>query len=166
MFAQLLAHLWGDYILQSDWMAQNKTKGDLPALIHAFVYSLLFIPLTWHHGPFCFLAIMWTHFFIDRYRLARYVVWAKNWLAPCVPWIRMSVPGNIFSEPYQQSKHDSLRRVALWIEGPTARPTAYWADCSKTGYPPSTPDWLAVWLLIIADNTLHLTINYAALRWL
>ena len=28
------------------------------------------------------------------------------------------------------------------------------------------PDWLAVWLLIICDNTMHLTINYAALRWL
>ncbi len=32
-----------------------------------------------------------------------------------------------------------------------------------TGYPSATPAWLAVWLLIIADNTLHLLINHYAL---
>lgn len=32
------------------------------------------------------------------------------------------------------------------------------------GYGPDTPDWLAVWLLIIADNTMHLLINRFALR--
>jgi hypothetical protein len=37
---------------------------------------------------------------------------------------------------------------------------------SPTGYAPDVPPFLAVWLLIAADNTLHLAINYAALRWL
>jgi hypothetical protein len=34
------------------------------------------------------------------------------------------------------------------------------------GYPDETPDYIRVWLLIITDNTMHLLINYAALRWL
>ena len=38
--------------------------------------------------------------------------------------------------------------------------------CATTGYPLGLPDWLAVWLLMIVDNTLHLVINYASIRWL
>lgn len=37
---------------------------------------------------------------------------------------------------------------------------------SGDGYPDETPIWLRVWLMIITDNTMHLLINYAALRWL
>lgn len=39
-------------------------------------------------------------------------------------------------------------------------------DASGTGYHKDDPAWLAVWLLIAADNTLHLAINYASLLWL
>lgn len=37
---------------------------------------------------------------------------------------------------------------------------------SGDGYPTETPDYLRVWLMIITDNTIHLLINYAALKWL
>jgi len=121
---QILIHLWGDYITQSDWMAQNKTKSNLPAAVHALVYSLGFLLL--RPSLLAFAVILTSHFFIDRFRLARYVVWAKNWLGPNKPWV----------------------------------------ECDKTGYSNDAPPWLAFWLLIIADNTLHLTINYVALRWL
>jgi hypothetical protein len=122
---QLLLHLIGDYVLQTDWMAQNKTKSMRPAAAHAIVYATLF----WLLDPsvIAFMVILVTHYLIDRYRLARYVVFAKNWITDT-----------------------SLK----------------WADCSATGYPSSVPPWMSVWLLIIADNTLHLSINYAALRWL
>jgi hypothetical protein len=40
-----------------------------------------------------------------------------------------------------------------------------WDDCKATGYPSATPQWLAVFLLIAADNTLHLAINYFALKF-
>jgi hypothetical protein len=30
----------------------------------------------------------------------------------------------------------------------------------------AAPDWLAVWLLIIVDNTAHLAINHASILWL
>jgi len=37
---------------------------------------------------------------------------------------------------------------------------------TATGYPADALPWLAFWLLIIADNVLHLTINFFALRYL
>jgi hypothetical protein len=40
---QLILHLLGDYVTQSDWMARNKTKALLPAFWHAAVYSLPFL---------------------------------------------------------------------------------------------------------------------------
>jgi hypothetical protein len=124
MMEQLLLHLIGDYLTQTNWMATEKTKAQAPAMAHAIVYSLPFLLLGPSITAFC--VIWWTHFFIDHYRLARYVVFAKNWI----------------TQPLR------------------------WADCSATGYHKDTPPWLAFWLLIIADNTLHLCINYAALRWL
>lgn len=123
---QLLLHLVGDYLTQTDWMAREKTKRLWAALVHAFVYSLPFVfvfNLTW----LAWGVILGSHWVIDRFRLARYVVFAKNWITD-----------------------RSLR----------------WTDCQLTGYPSSTPMWLSVWLMIIADNTLHLSINYASLRWL
>jgi hypothetical protein len=119
---QLILHLFGDYVTQSHWMAQNKTKAFWPAWIHSFIYS---VPFYFVASVNAWLVILITHFFIDRYRLARYVVYAKNCLAPNPP---------------------------------------AWSDCSGTGYPSDVPAWLAVWLLIAADNTLHLMINYFAIR--
>lgn len=45
-------------------------------------------------------------------------------------------------------------------------PQLQWEDCRATGFHKSRPEWLAVWLLIIVDNTLHLTINYLAVSYL
>jgi len=118
---QLLAHLVGDYLLQSDWMAQEKTKRTVAAVAHALCYTLPFLFLTSSWS-----ALLWiagSHFIIDRWRLARYICWSKNWLAPPAGWPRP------------------------------------WKDCQATGYDPTRPPWLSVWLLIIADNTLHLLCN-------
>jgi len=123
----LLAHLVGDYLIQSHWMAVEKTKRWWPAIVHATTYGLPFLLIT--QSPAAMAVIVGTHAVIDRYRLARHVVWAKNQLAP--------------------AGHRPM-----------------WADSSATGYPSSTPPWLAVWLLIIADNTLHLLINAGAVIWL
>lgn len=148
---QILIHLWGDYLTQSDWMAQNKTKAHIPALVHALVYSAPFLLI----GTWSAVAVIFaTHFFIDRYRLARYVVWAKNWLAPKRN-IVVAYPAALAPE----------LGVGIDMKNEVRRYEPWWM-CSRTGYSPSSPDWLAFWLLIIADNTLHLTINYIALRWL
>lgn len=122
---QLILHLFGDYISQTDWMAKNKTKRSDAAAAHALVYSLPFLLLA--DSAWAMFVICFTHFLIDRYRLARFVVFAKNKITS---------------------------------------PSLSWSDASGTGYHKDDPAWLAVWLLIAADNTLHLIINYTALRWL
>ena len=122
---QLLLHLIGDYITQTDWMAKNKTKNSFAAGTHALVYSLPFLLLK--PSMAAFAVILGTHFLIDRFRLARFVIYAKNW---------------------------------------TTSPSLKWSDASETGYHKDEPEWLSLFLLIVADNTLHLSINFAALRWL
>ena len=122
---QLILHLIGDYITQTDYMASNKTKSLRIAFLHAIVYTIPFILVT--QSPVALLVILISHAIIDRYRLARYVIFAKNYL------------------------NDR---------------TLKWKDCNKTGYPNSIPEWLTVWLMIIADNTLHLTINFIAITFM
>lgn len=122
---QLVAHGVGDYILQSDWMATTKTSKSIPALAHVVMYTLPFLMITRAWQALLFIAV--THFVIDRWRLARYVVWAKNFLAPRAAW------------------------------------PPPWSACSATGYPPDRPAWLTVWLLIIADNLMHVLCNGFAL---
>ena len=76
---QLLAPLVGDYLLQSDWMATEKTRRLAVALVHALCYSLPFLLL--RPSLAAWAVIVGTHAVIDRWRLARYVVWAKEWLS-------------------------------------------------------------------------------------
>lgn len=114
---QIVAHLVGDYILQSHWMAQNKGKRSMAAAAHAVAYTLPFLLITTSVAALA--AICVSHFIIDRWRLARFVVWLKN--------------------------------------GP-------WHPITGTGYQDDVPPWLSVWLLIIADNTVHLVCNAVALR--
>ncbi|ROP65644.1 DUF3307 domain-containing protein [Curtobacterium sp. ZW137] len=130
--AVILAHLLGDYLLQTDSMAQRKTSSWRWALTHAAMYSLphavlLFVLLggfSWH-WLVALLIIGGTHAVIDRYRLAKHVIWALNHALP----------------------HDHRDEYA-WAE---ARENA--------GYSPSSPVWMRTWLMIIVDNTLHLAIN-------
>lgn len=123
---QLILHLIGDYVTQTDRMANEKVKDIRMALLHAFIYSVpfyIFIDMS----IVAFLTIFLTHAVIDRYRVVKYIIFARNRL------------------------HDKTLR---------------WEDCSATGYHKDKPIWLTVWLMIIADNTLHLTINYLAIAYL
>lgn len=149
---QLILHLIGDYVTQSDWMANNKTKSTWAAFCHANIYS---IPFLWLGSHRAFFVIWFTHLIIDRFRLARYVVWAKNWLGPSKPWYRESLSGAGVTD-----RDDGV------VERFCTQPTPPFVDCAATGYPPERPAWLAVWLLIAADNTIHLAINYLALKFL
>jgi membrane-bound metal-dependent hydrolase YbcI (DUF457 family) len=123
--AAIVCHLIGDYVVQSDRMAVDKTSKSLWAALHAVTYTAPFLLITRSLPALLFIA--GTHFVIDRWRLARYVCWAKN-----------AVGGSY----------------------------APWSDCSATGYHKDRPAWLAVWLLIICDNTMHLCCNAVAMwRW-
>jgi Protein of unknown function (DUF3307) len=80
---QLTCHAIGDYILQSDWMATEKTKRSIAALVHVLTYALPFLFL--RPSVLALFVIVSTHFVIDRWRLARFAVWAKNFLGPRRP---------------------------------------------------------------------------------
>lgn len=120
----ILAHLVGDYLIQTHWMAVEKTKRMWPAVLHGITYTLPYLFVT--QSIPALAVIGGTHIVIDRYRLAKHVIWFKNQFAP-----KAFRPGH-----------------------------------TATGYGADVPAWMAVWLLIIADNTLHLLINTAAVVWL
>lgn len=82
---QLLAHLLGDYIFQSEWMAQGKRKSMAIAAIHGLAYSLPFIILCTPTLA-AWVVIVVTHAAIDHWALARFVVFAKNHIAPRHAW--------------------------------------------------------------------------------
>ncbi len=153
---QLLAHAVGDYLLQSDWMAGEKTKKSVAALAHVATYFLPFLFLT--RSLPALAVIISTHFIIDRWRLARYVVWAKNFLAPRRTYSQPETTLGGFGFRYEPSVTVVKREVYAWWHP--------WAECIGTGYHKDRPPFLAVWLLIIADNIIHVTINALALRYL
>lgn len=126
--SQIVAHLIGDYLIQSHWMAVKKRANWSAAIWHGWAYSLAFVAFCGPSIP-ALLIIAISHMIFDHYGVSRYVVFAKNFLAPRAEW-----------------------------------PT--WADSKKTGYPSNAPDFLAVWLNIIADNILHLIVNALALQYL
>lgn len=121
---QLLAHLVGDYILQTSHMAENKIKNMGVAVYHAFIYSLPFLLIT--QSPAALAIIFGTHTVIDRYRLAAYVARFTN----------------MAGDPKHWEKY-----------------------VTYTGYKEETPNWLAVWLVIVTDNTIHLLVNFFAIKY-
>lgn len=131
---QLLCHLVGDYFLQSDWMALNKNKRTIPCLIHVILYTVPFLVLT--VSPLALLLIATSHFVFDRWSLAKYPVWFKNYMNPSFsnqPFDKCSVTGY----------YDD------WLNDPNE--------------PDVRPKFITTWLYIISDNTCHLICNYLIL---
>jgi hypothetical protein len=99
---QLVAHLVGDYVLQSRWMAESKTRAWPQAIAHGFCYTL----------PFAFLTQTWWQLLLigasqaifDRLKLSWYVLWLRNFIAPPQAW-----PGR--SELRGVEEHGWLRVV-------------------------------------------------------
>jgi len=144
--SQLIAHLIGDYCIQNHWMANNKTKAWVPAIVHALLYSIPFLFLVSNAQQW--VLIVTTHLLIDRFRLATY--WVEFW--------GVGTEGSLTK--YIMHKRGYTRtansdKESMWISGDEARPRT-----------PDAPPFLKVWLLIIVDNTWHLAINYAVLTWM
>ncbi len=112
---QLICHLMGDYVLQTDWMARTKISSLSAAIVHALVYSLPFTLITGF--SWALLVIFATHVVIDRYRLASHIMRIKQWS---------------------------------------------WRGQNPLPPPPE----ISTILLIVIDNTVHLTINYLSIKYL
>lgn len=185
MIWQLIAHGWGDYILQSSWMAANKMKRSWPCLVHATIYAACFIPLgaSWK----ALLVIGGTHFILDRFpSLVRLVAWLKNGLSPVdwyVPLAWCKLTG--YYDPEVVPSHDpklappdegrSLwERFSIWLnntyiasdECPRRFTERELKLYNRVNSHAVQPIWIRRWLFIITDNVLHLTINAAALYYL
>jgi hypothetical protein len=149
---ELLAHLWGDYVLQNHWMANTKTKRTWPAFVHAFCYTLPFLFLTWSWKALLVIGV--THFLIDRLRLPKY--WVNFWGSGVVGWL----PEQVLTRSGWSwiTKHGGdFKPMTMLIKNFPSEVELELADA---------PPWLGVWLFIIIDNTFHLTINHLALAYL
>ena len=73
----LVAHFVGDFILQSDWMAINKSKRWDALSLHVFVYSMCF---AWLGLPFVAATVV-THFWTDAITSR---ITARLWFLPTV----------------------------------------------------------------------------------
>lgn len=132
---QLLCHLVGDYFLQSDWMALNKNKKTIPCLVHVIFYTIIFLFITNNIQALSLIAL--THFIIDRWSIAKYIIYIKNFINPTFSYYS-------FDQCSVTGYYDSWRNPD---EGQAAR-----------------PKFITTWLYIISDNTLHLLCNFIILK--
>lgn len=136
---QILLHLWGDYIVQTDTQAKGKKlkgwHGTWCCFKHCLTYSLPFLLIgSWK----AWVVIFVTHFIIDRTKLIDYLLAIKN----------------------------GVKGVMILKEGevPVFEKDHY--NISNFGFGLDRPQILTLWLYIIADNIFHITINYFALKYL
>lgn len=150
---ELIAHLLGDYVFQNHWMAVNKTKNFGVAFIHAVFYGFPFLLLASSWNALAIIVL--THAFIDRFQVAKY--WCEFW--------GVGTHGHVMSTIYttfSASEHADYAHVNdHWYAYPHGLPNL----TSPIGVP-DAPPFLAVWLKIIVDNTMHLAINHYALNYL
>lgn len=79
----IIGHLVGDYLLQTDWMAQNKKLKSLPCLVHCLVWA----SCVYFFSGFGFAAILFLflcHFIQDRTQIVKW-------------WMSIASPG--FMQP-------------------------------------------------------------------
>jgi hypothetical protein len=158
---QLLCHILGDFALQSDWCALNKSKKSLPCLVHVLIYTSCFLLLTVSWKALLVIGI--THFILDRWHvIIRRLIWWKNHfpLFRYPPYHHCDTTGYYDDSPYNSSEKDEYRE----ING------TKWNTCVGR----KIPNWwgkprlffVTIWLYIITDNFFHLFINYMAIKYL
>jgi len=151
----LLCHFVGDFWLQTDWMALNKSKNTWNCIVHVLIYTSCFFILTLSWKALLFIGI--THFILDRWPIIiRRLLWLKNHFPtgdyPCFEWCDST--GYFDDSPYNTYKVNEKREA--WIRGNNI--------CNYYG--PPRHYFITIWLYIISDNTLHLTCNLFALYFL
>jgi hypothetical protein len=87
----IVGHLVGDYLLQNDWMAQNKKRRSFPCFVHCALWTLAVCAFAgWWSLPA--LAVLFvTHFMQDRTQVVVFWMTRINRQPqfvqpPCAPW--------------------------------------------------------------------------------
>lgn len=105
---ELILHLIGDYVLQTEQMAVRKLHSWRWAIVHALVYSmpfffyLGFINGSWTRGIKAWALIFVTHAVIDRMAVASIVCRIKNlvWFGADVPQKEPNTGYSVETPPY------------------------------------------------------------------
>lgn len=139
MFNLILAHFFGDFLLQSHFMAERKLKEFWVCVFHVTVYTIPFYFMVSANWKFlCVIAS--THLIIDYFKVAEKVSWLKN----------VSLNPNLWREAFFVGREEVLR---------------YHYNNCKYGYPQHVPEHLSLWLMIIVDQILHILTNYWIYRY-
>ena len=89
LFLAFLGHLVGDYLFQTDWMAENKKTQTIPCLIHSAIWSACVVLFAgWGWIPFLVLFVI--HYIQDRTYMVRgwmHIVGQDHFATgPYAPW--------------------------------------------------------------------------------
>lgn len=172
----LIAHMIGDYILQSHRMATRKTTDWRWCLTHVVTYGLPFALIA---SPVAWLIIVSTHFVLDHYALAkRWAVWMGRGESGHLWWERpVEVAANgvvlrpgeyeivwpqVGDPPGTQPTIRTLADYPSNISLTTIYDRGPWSPFRSRHYE-TAPPALRLWIPIIIDNTVHVTINALAL---
>ena len=157
---QLLTHLISDYWLQPDFVANSKNKNSWICLMHVLIYTACFLILTtsWK----ALLVIGATHFIIDRFPIiVKRLIWFKNHLNPNLSYVPFRKCGITGMYDNIQNEVSDLPFEKLHVETITDKN----GKVTHASYTPRL-NYISIWLYIITDNSIHLTINYLALKYL
>ena len=168
----IIAHLIGDYPLQSHTMATKKVSSWTWAVVHATVYTLSFSALLGVASAYgvaewrtdvALAIILLTHAAIDRLGIA------GRWCR----WYGVGHPGIwwTWGDRYATRETNAKALYDTW-DGSKAHPWVPNGNSHKQDEARRQvldfnmpPPYLGTWLTIIVDNTLHICINSAALAW-
>lgn len=150
----LLCHFVGDFWLQTDWMALNKSKKTWNCLVHVLIYTSCFFVLTLSWKALLFIGI--THFILDRWPIIiRRLIWWKNHFPTGYypPYKYCDSTGYYDDSPYNRRKLEGVDKTIMEADG-------------DFGWGKPRHFFITIWLYIISDNTLHLICNLFALYFL
>ena len=152
---QLFAHFFGDFVIQTDWMALNKSKRSFPCLVHVLIYTACFLPITTSWKALLLIGV--THFILDRWHfILKRLIWWKNH----------------FPKGYPQYKYCDT--TGYYDDSPYNSEEVYRTDwCDIKGNEETLETFgkprhffITIWLYVATDNLFHIFINYMAIKYL
>jgi hypothetical protein len=148
----LLCHLIGDYWLQSDWCAMNKSKKSWPCLVHVLIYTACFLLITTSWKALLFIGA--THFILDRFHiiLKKMIYWKNHF-----PTLNYPLYGYCDTTGYYD---DSLYNSYKWGNDKVGD------TVTEKQFGKPRHFFITMWLYIISDNIIHLICNLIALTLL
>jgi len=88
----IVGHLVGDYLLQNDWMAQNKRKNVFPLAVHCVIWTACVMNFSgWSPNTVAYLVLVLTHMAQDGTGFIKFWMTRINCqpvfaLPPLAPW--------------------------------------------------------------------------------